>query len=153
MKPKHATIVFVAALALFITGCATGGVRSNPDVAQSFRNLSVPPGYSYWYLNLENDPYAVVGLERGWRIEDKMWHAVDPGTPTFGKVIGLVADFPVPGSTTTGATLVDPQEAPIGIWFSSLTPGVRVDAESKRVIIHTATPWMGGADGGSDGKP
>jgi len=153
MKPKHATIVFVAALALFISGCATGGVRSNPDVAQSFRNLSVPPGYSYWYLNLENDPYAVVGLERGWRIEDKLWRAVDPGTPTFGKVIGLVADFPVPGSTTTGATLVDPQGAPIGIWFSSLIPGVRVDAESKLVIIHTATPWMGGPDGGSDGRP
>jgi hypothetical protein len=153
MKPKHATIVFVAALALFISGCATGGVRSNPDVAQSFRNLSVPPGYSYWYLNLENDPYAVVGLERGWRIEDKMWHAVDPGTPTFGKVIGLVADFPVPGSTTTGATLVDPQGAPIGIWFSSLIPGVRVEPEQKLVVINTATPWAQGQGGGNDGKP
>jgi len=152
MKPKHATIVFVAAFALFIIGCATGGVRSNPDVARSFRNLSVPPGYSYWYLNLENDPYAVVGLERGWRIEDKLWHAVDPGTPTFGKVVGLVADFPAPGSAAFGATLVDPQGAPIGIWFSSLIPGVRVDAESKVVIIHTATPWMGGPDGGDGYK-
>ncbi|HSV92919.1 MAG TPA: hypothetical protein VLH81_07575 [Desulfobacterales bacterium] len=149
MKPKRATIVFVAALALFISGCATGGVRSNPDVAQSFRNLSVPPGYSYWYLNLENDPYAVAGLERGWRIEDNLWQAVDPGTPTFGKVVGLVADFPVPGFTTFGATLVDPEGAPIGIWFSSLIPGIQVDADRKVVIINTATPWMGGPDGGN----
>jgi hypothetical protein len=151
MKTEHTAMALAAAVALLLAGCAAGGVRSNPDVAQAFRNLSVSPTYDYWYLNHENDVYAVVGLERGWRIEDKMWHAVDPATPTFQKVVGLVADFPVPGGTTYGASLVDPQGAPIGIWFSSLIPGVRVDAERKLVVISTATPWAQGGDG--DGKP
>jgi len=149
MKTPSIILRSVLPLALILIGCAMGGVRGNPDVDQSFRNLKVPPGYGYWYLNLENDPYAVVGLERGWRVEDKLWQPVDPGTPTFGKVVGLVADFPVPGSTTFGATLVDPEGAPIGIWFSSLIPGIRVDAERKVVVINTATPWMGGPDGGN----
>jgi hypothetical protein len=152
MKTPSIILRSVLPLALILIGCAMGGVRGNPDVDQSFRNLKVPPGYGYWYLNLENDPYAVVGLERGWRVEDKLWQPVDPGTPTFGKVVGLVADFPVPGSTTFGATLVDPEGAPIGIWFSSLIPGIRVDAERKVVVIHTATPWMGGPDGGDGYK-
>ncbi len=149
MKTKFKILRYILPLAVILTGCAMGGVRDNPDVALSFRNLNVSPGYSYWYLNLENDPYAVVGLERGWRIEDKLWQAVDPGTPTFGKVVGLVAELPVPGSRTFGATLVDPEGAPIGIWFSSLIPGIQVDAERKVVIINTATPWMGGPDGGN----
>lgn len=149
MKTQFKILRYILSLALILTGCAMGGVRGNPDVDQSFRNLKVPPGYSYWYLNLENDPYAVVGLERGWRIEDELWQAVDPGSPTFGKVVGLVADFPVPGFTTFGATLVDPEGAPIGVWFSSLIPGVQVDAERKVVVLHTAMPWMGGPDGGN----
>ncbi len=148
MKTQSKILRYVLPLALILAGCAVGGVRGNPGVDQSFRNLNVPPGYSYWYLNLENDPYAVVGLERGWRIEDKLWQPVDPGTPTFGKVVGLVAEFPVPGARTFGATLVDQEGAPIGIWFSSLIPGVQVDAERRVVVLYTATPWMGGPDGG-----
>src|SRR5512136_1586124 len=106
--------LFAAVLALLLAACAAGGIRKNPDVDRAFRNLTVPPTASYWYLNLENEPYAVVGLEGGWRIEDKMWHPVTFGSPTFQKVVGLVEGFPVPGGRTSGSTLVDPQGNPIG---------------------------------------
>jgi hypothetical protein len=140
-------------LALVLAGCAAAGkARLDPGVHQTFRDLNVPPSYQYWFLNHENDPYAVVGLAPEWRIEDKMWRSVAPGSDEFRKVIGLVEDFPAPGLKTYGATLVDPQGAPIGIWLSSLTPGIQVDPENKLVDITTATPWMGGADG-NGGRP
>jgi len=152
MKTQPKLLHCVLACGLLLTACAAGKARNSPDVYQAFRNLNVSSSYHYWFLNHENDPYAVVGLAPEWRIEDKMWNSVNPGTPTFQKVVGLVGDFPVPGSTTYGATLEDPQGKPIGIWYSSLIPGVQVEPENKLVTINTATPWMQGADG-HDGRP
>ncbi len=151
---RRSKLLFIGGVALcaLLAACASAGrARNDPGVYESFRMLTVAPSYHYWYLNQENDPYAVVGLAPEWRIEDKLWRSVEPGSDTFRKVVGLVEGFPVPGSTTYGATLVDPQGHPIGIWFSSLTPGVSVDEDNKLVRIATATPWMGGP--GNDGKP
>ena len=154
MKTDQKSVTwFGVAVALVLTACAgIGAVRSNPEVDRSFRNLTVSPDYGYWYLNLEDNPYAVVGLQRDWRIEDIHWHPVDPRSPTFRKVVGLVEGFPAPGLRTYGGTLVDPQGNPIGIWYSSLIPGVRVDAENKLVTLSTATPWMQGPDGSNGGR-
>ena len=89
-----------------------------------------------------------MGLDRDWQFEDIMWHEVTPGTTTFNKVVGLVEDFPVPGGRTFGAALVDREGHQIGIWYSSLIPGVLVDLENKTVKISTATPWKQGGGHG-----
>lgn len=130
--------VLIAAL---LAACAAGGARSTPEVYRAFRSLNVPPDYEFWYFNQENSPYAVVGLQRPWRIEDLMWTPVAPGTDAFAKVVGLVGDFPVPGSTTYGATLVDAHGGAIGMWYSSLIPGVRLDPGSRIVSISIQRSW------------
>ena len=153
MNKKQFRSLGLLLCALLLTACASAGrARNDAGVYESFRTQTVAPSYRYWYLNQENDPYAVVGLAPEWRMEDKLWRSVEPGTPTFQKVVGLVDSFPAPGLRTYGAQLVDHQGNPIGIWFSSLTPGILVDEENRQVSITTATPWMGGPDGG-DGRP
>jgi hypothetical protein len=126
---------------LLLSACVTGRVRTSAEVARSFQDLTVPAAYTYWYLNQENAPYAVIGLEGEWRVEDKQWHPVKPGTPTFQKVVYLVGNFPDGGHRTSGATLLDPNGTLIGIWYSSLNPGVYIDPERKVVNITTREPW------------
>jgi hypothetical protein len=70
-----------------------------------------------------------------------MWTPVVPGTAVFAKVVALVGDFPVPGSTTYGATLVDAGGEAIGMWYSSLIPGVRIDPRSRIVSISIQRSW------------
>jgi hypothetical protein len=57
-------------------------------------------------------------------------------------VVGLVQSFPVPGSRTEGFYIVDRQGRRIGVWYSSLTAGVTVDPDTRKVTIATATPWL-----------
>ena len=135
----------VALAALFATGCAAahrGGLRHSREVGRAFETLHAFPDHRYWYYFLENSPYAVVGLRAPFRIEDRNWTEVDPDSKTFEKVVGLVQDFPVRGSFTTGAHILDPQGQAIGVWFSSMNAGIRVDTDTHIVSIATGMPWI-----------
>ena len=136
-----------AALAILMVACSmanVGGLRISPEVERNFDTMQVIPGYRYWYLYLENSPYAVLGLNPEYRIEDIWWTEVAPGSETFQKVVELVERFPVPGSRTFGAYILDAKTEQIGVWFSSMNAGISVDPATKVVSVATGAPWMGG---------
>jgi hypothetical protein len=132
---------------MLISACSIanlGWLRNSEEVGRGFATLQVSPNYRYWYLYLENSPYAVVGLDREYRIEDISWTEVQPGSEVFGKVVGLVESFPVPGSITYGAYILDSKGSRIGVWYSSLNAGITLDPNTKVVSIATRMPWMDG---------
>jgi hypothetical protein len=134
----------VAVLALLLAACAgpnAGSLRNSREVGRAFEVFHAYPDYRYWYLNQENNPYAVVGLDKAFGIQDKMWTLVDPNSKTFEKVVGLVQSFPVPGGVTYGAYIIEPGGRTIGVWYSSMGAGIRVDPETNLVSIATGTPW------------
>ncbi len=114
MKPRTASAVLglMGAAALLICACTTaniGSVRNSRETTRAFAELQVNTDYRYWYLNQENAPYGVAGIDREYRIEGPMWQAVDPQTPVFRKVVELVRDFPTAGRFTSGFS--DPRPA------------------------------------------
>jgi hypothetical protein len=120
-----------------------GGIRGSDQVARQFENLEIIPTYRYWYLNQENNPYGVVGLDREYRLDDDpMWQPLDPHAATFRKVVGLVQSFPLPSSTTSGYSILNSQDRLIGVWYSSLAAGIVVDPQTKIVSISTMMPWI-----------
>jgi hypothetical protein len=140
-----------AALTVLMSACTfanIGGIRNSQDVERSFEAIQAVPGYRYWYLYLENTPYAVAGLKGDYRIQDIWWTEVEAGSETFRKVVGLVESFPVPGSRTFGAYILDHNQEQIGVWYSSMSAGITVDPDNKVVLIATGTPWM--QNGGKD---
>jgi len=144
MYRKHFWFVAIlgAALAAACAMANIGSIRTSPEVARQFENLEINPNYRYWYLNQENNPYGVIGLDREYEFDGgPLWRAVAPDSPTFKKVVGLVQSFPVPSSRTTGYTIFDHQGRPIGVWYSSLSAGITVDPAAKAVSIATTSPW------------
>ncbi|MBI5577659.1 MAG: hypothetical protein HY895_00775 [Deltaproteobacteria bacterium] len=144
-----------AVLTILFSACSfanLGWLRNSPEVGRAFETLHVSSDYRYWYLYLENSPYAVLGLNREYRIEDIMWTEVDPSSEVFRKVVGLVESFPVPGSRTYGAYILDAKGDRIGVWYSSMGAGISVDPNTKVVFITTGTPWMSGDGNDNDGR-
>jgi hypothetical protein len=151
MQTKSRTLYALAILlglftaAQLLAGCSAanrGGLRNSREVSRAFETFHVFPDHRYFYLNQENSPYAVVGLHKDYRLEDQLYTEVDPNSKTFEKVVELVERFPVRGSFTYGAYIIDPQGQQIGVWFSSLNAGIKVDPEKKLVMITTAMPWL-----------
>jgi hypothetical protein len=148
---RYGIIGVLALTVMFAGGCSgvnRGGLRNSREVGRAFETFHADPDYRYWYYNQENNPYAVVGLQQPYRLEDVNWKEVDPNSKTFEKVIGLVQDFPVRGSFTYGAYILDPQAQQIGMWYSSLNAGIKVNPETKLVSINAAMPWVDDNVGG-----
>jgi hypothetical protein len=136
-------LIIAAALAAACAMANIGSVRTSAEVARQFEHLEINPNYRYWYLNQENNPYGVVGLEREYQLDGgPLWRALDPDSATFRKVVGLVQSFPLPNSITTGYNIFDHQGRLIGVWYSSLSAGITVDPAAKTVSVATLTPWV-----------
>ena len=136
-----------AAVAILICACSIGNfgrLRNSEEVGRSFAALQVSSNYRYWYLYLENSPYAVVGLEREYRIEDISWTEVEAGSEVFRKVVKLVEGFPVSGYVTYGAYILNSEGERIGVWYSSMVAGITIDPNTKVVSITTRKPWIDG---------
>jgi hypothetical protein len=63
----HVTGALVWALVLLVCACQlenTGGLQKSTEVEQAFAALHLDefPGYRYFYLNQENNPFGVAGL-------------------------------------------------------------------------------------------
>jgi len=157
MKTNNPRVDFAltAAAVMVISACSIanlGWLRNSEAVGSSFAALQVSPNYRYWYLYLENSPYAVVGLNREYRIEDIAWTEVEAASEAFGKVVGLVEGFPVPGSRTYGAYILNFKGERSGVWYSRLIAGITIDPDTKVVFIATDMPWLRGG-GDSGGRP
>jgi len=138
----------ITAGGMLLSGCLAvnlhyGGLKRSPEVAQAFETLQVYEGCRYYYLNQENNPYAVAALQNPYRLSGKMWVEFDPHSKKLEKIVGLVEGFPVNYSRPYGSYLQDRQGNTIGYWYSSLEMvGVRINRENDTVFISTETPWL-----------
>jgi len=132
---------------LWLGGCSTanyGGLKHSQDVARAFETYHVFEDHRYYYLNQENNPFAVIALQNDYTFNGKnLWRQFDPHSDMLKKIVDLVKDFPVYYGYTYGSYIVDAQGRNIGYWYSSLRmAGVTVDTETRTVAIRTETPWL-----------
>jgi hypothetical protein len=136
----------MAVAGLIIGGCAManlGRIRPSADVTRQFKDLEINPNYNYWYLNQENNPFGVLGIDREYRFDrTSEWSPLDPDAATFKKVVGLVESFPAMGTAyTAGFEIMDHAGRQIGVWYSSINAGVTVDSAAKVVSVTTQPLW------------
>jgi hypothetical protein len=132
---------------LLLGGCSTanyGGLKRSQEVARAFETYQVFEDHRYYYLNQENNPFAVIALQNDYTFTGKnLWRQFDPHSDMLAKIVGLVEGFPVLYSRAYGSYITDPQGKRIGYWYSSLPgAGVTVDNETRTVSISTETPWL-----------
>jgi hypothetical protein len=140
--PKFFLILFL----IFFAGCSTanyGSLKHSRDITQAFETYHVFPNCRYYYLNQENNPYAVIALQAPYTLSSNQWTEFDPNSDKLKKEVDLVKGFPVNYSYSYGSYIMDHQGNQIGYWYSSLRmTSVKVDDESKQVSVNTETPWL-----------
>lgn len=138
------TLIFIGLFHLFgCTSANSGYLKRSGEVAQAFEAYHVFPAHRYYYLNQENNPFAVAALQNPFTIRDNLWTEFDPKSDKLKKVVELVKRFPVNYSYPYGSYLLDRQQNQVGYWYSSLRmTGINVDNELKKVSIYTETPWL-----------
>ena len=155
-KSRSVKAVFVAAVFLLagflvpgFSFASTGSLEINKELTQNFDALSqtsgtphFDSGYHYYALMDGDNPYAIVGLEKGYRVHGPFWKTVNPDSPQFSSLVNLVEDSPVEGSSMYGAYIRDSQNRIIGTWYSSMTAGVAVNNRTQTVSITVHPNWL-----------
>jgi len=133
--------IFASLMVAGVSFAEIGGLRINEKVAKDFGDNRFDPTYDYYYMNLENNPCAMIGLKKDYTVHDIQWKKIRPGSDEFKHIIMLVKSFPMANSPTFGAYVLDSQGKTIGVYYSSAGVGVAVDKESKTVSL---SMFMGG---------
>jgi len=133
--------IFASLMVAGVSFAETGSFRINKKVATDFEAYRFDPNYDYYFMNLENDPCAVIGLKKDYAVHDILWKKIRPDSKEFKDVIGLVKRFPMAGSPAFGAYVLDSQGNTIGTYYSGAGAGVTVNRENKTVFL---TMFMGG---------
>ena len=131
---------------LYGFGCAGpnyGGLKRSRDVTRAFETYQVYPQHRYYYLNLENSPYAVMALQERFTLTGKQWQEFDPQSEKLIKIVDLVKQFPDYWYYAYGSYLMDASGNQVGYWYSGLRiRGLKVDHQTQTVSVFTDTPWL-----------
>jgi len=152
-KNNRLLIVRVAVGSLFvsalISGCFEnyGRLKHNADITREFQTHQMALDYQYYYYGRSNMPYAIVGIDRAYHMQSRVWRKADRDTEQFRKMIFWVWEdyrYQYQRNFTMGAVILDPEGKKVGIWYSGLWWAAIRFEENNRIVIMPETPFMGG---------
>jgi hypothetical protein len=135
-------VLIAAALAALLWGCAAGpygSLQRTPEVTRMFRENQAPEGFRYYVNGRSEMPYAIVGLDPAYRLEDRFWEPIAPNTPEFAARVRFIWEPRVwyRFETGRGAWIRGPEGETIGIWYSMYPDTSIVVEKDNRVIVHS----------------
>lgn len=141
MGGNPAGLAAVFALLLTIAGCTgnTGRFSLDSGVEQAIQSGSVHSAYQYYYAGRDTMPYAIIGIDRSYRVPSRYWIPFEP-TPEqlrdmSGNMYGRQRYQPY------GSTILGPDGDPVGVWYSSVrTRSVNVDPQRRTVEVLFRNP-------------
>jgi hypothetical protein len=136
---KQITRTLIVFLGLIAFGaCATqnhGNLKSNRQVAESFKKYEVLPNHKYYYRGALNNPVAIVGINENDELNSNMWVEIDPESKRFRQVIDLVF---LQGMTNAvqpwGQDIFDRDGGHVGIWYSAITTAAVGVNENNQIV-------------------
>jgi hypothetical protein len=148
-KSRSVKAVIVAAVFLLagfampaLSLASIGSLQISKALTQDYDTHYFNSDYHYYALMDAGNPYAIVGLEKGYRISGPYWKRINPDSPRFSSLVGRVEESPVEGSIPYGAYILDSQNRKIGTWYSSYTAGEVVNNRTKTVSITLHHDWL-----------
>lgn len=129
-----------------LSGCFEnyGRLKHNNEVTRAFQTYQVEPDYKYYYYGRTNMPYAIVGIDRAYHMQSRVWREVDHDTEQFNKMIYWVWDDVFLPFYLSGAYITDPGGKKVGIWYSGIWYAAIRFEENNRIVVMPDTPFLGG---------
>ena len=125
-----------------LSHASTGAFQINNALTQNLDMDHFNSGYHYYVLMDAGNPYAIVGLQKGYRISAPYWKAISLDSSRFSHLAAIDEDYPILGSITYGAYILDSHNRRIGTWYSSYMAGEAANQQTKMVSITLHHNWL-----------
>lgn len=140
-RPRRRAIAALLLAALVFPGCAQtyGRFAIDRQVEKDFRAGLVRPEYQYYYSGRDTMPYAIIAIDRAWRVPSAYWTPFDPEPGQLKRMSGNIYDEVQ--QNPYGASIEAPNGETIGLWFSNVfNRSVRVNPEQRTLEILFTNP-------------
>src|SRR5210317_771298 len=126
---------------MFLTalgGCAMsnyGRLESNSDIRRAFETYQIMPDHTYYYRGTFSRPFVIVGINKNFELNSKLWVEIDPQSKDFRTLIDRVS-LPGSGSTTRpwGLRILDHSGSAVGVWYSAIRAATVEVNENGQIV-------------------
>jgi hypothetical protein len=117
MKIQKISLYLV--MLLFLSGCtgSFGKIQLNQYLSSSYKDTLQIEEFNYYYCGRSGLPYAVIGIDKKYKFNDRVWHKINTLDDLFLNIEN-VADSPENYYKMTVADILDTTGDKIGVWFS-----------------------------------
>ena len=122
-----------------LCGCSAsnyGRLKSNPETTQTFETYQDLPDHKYYYRGTYSRPLVIVGINKNYELNSKLWVEIDPKSKDFRTLIDRVS-LQGSGSTSKpwGFTILDKSGKYVGVWYS-VVRAAAVEIDEKGRIVN-----------------
>jgi len=126
---------------MFLTalgGCAMsnyGRLESNSDIRRAFETYQIMPDHTYYYRGTFSRPFVIVGINKNFELNSKLWVEIDPQSKDFRTLIDRVS-LQGSGSTTRpwGLRILDHSGSAVGVWYSAIRAATVEVNENGQIV-------------------
>jgi len=147
MKRSNIIVCFVILVVFVICQQGCAGLKNRGDgqyfldqkATEAFDLFEVKPEMNYYISGSDLYPNALMGLNKNYVLDTSSWKKVDM-TPTLLKEIvsRMKEKTSMAGQVLYGFALLDPQENPVGIWYSILSATTSLQFREKNHVLIAA---------------
>lgn len=141
INARGAGPVAIVVLMLMVAGCMEnyGQFARSADVDVAFRKGDHQPDYQYAYAGRDTMPYAIIGIDRSYKVPSRYWIPFEPESEKLRKMSGNMYGKQV--YYPFGSHILAPDGTIIGVWFSGIhSRSVKVDQQHRTVEVLFKNP-------------
>ena len=140
MQKKNLALIIIIMLAgmVSIMGCDDlyGKIKINPDINKLYKDRSGLPDYNYFYTGRPNLPDAVIGIDKKYQFNTRLWGKIESQKEVYKKIRNLNST-PYGNSDLIGGDIFDKNDIKIGIWFSYYNHAVVKKTPEGTIEVYT----------------
>jgi hypothetical protein len=116
-----------------------GKLKRDRDVNRKFQTYKVLPNHIYYTTGLGNIPYAIIGIDKKYKLRPGMWREVKLTTPLLRSWVSKKMDN-IYGYPPYGSMILDDNGKQIGVWYSSKQWTTVIIEENNEIAILAPEP-------------
>jgi len=121
-----------------LSGCAMsnyGRLQSSPDITRTFETYQIMPDHTYYYRGTFSQPFVMVGINKNYALNSKLWLEVDPHSKDFRTLIDRISVQGSGGTTQPwGFTILDHSGNVVGVWYSAIRAAAVEVNENGQIV-------------------
>ncbi len=147
MGKKHSALIIIIMITSMVSilGCNNlyGKIKRNPNIQKLYSDGSGLPDYNYFYTGRANLPDAVIGIDKKYRFNDRLWGKIETHQEVYKKITNLnYTSFGY--ADLVAGDIFDKNNIKIGIWFSNYRQAVVKKTPEGTVDVYT--PYIPGIE-------